>query len=181
MPPHPSGNSPAMSIPLFTRAPGGYLKANDAILTGDLTIGPLASFWFGAVVRGDVAPVTIGARTNVQDGAVIHCDTGVPNVIGEDVTIGHRAIVHGKQVGRGSIIGMGAVLLSQTVLGEECFVAAGAVVPPGLVVPDRMMVMGVPARIVRPVKDKELDYMRWLVGHYVELAEKYQRNEFPRH
>jgi len=166
-----------MSRPLFTRSSGGYLKAHNATLTGDLTIGEDASFWFNAVVRGDVAPITIGARTNVQDGVVIHCDTDVPNVIGDNVTIGHNAIVHGATVGNGTIIGMGATVLSQTKIGEECFIAAGAVVPPGLVVPDRMMVMGVPGKIVRPVKEKELEYMRWLTGHYVELAQKYARGE----
>jgi carbonic anhydrase/acetyltransferase-like protein (isoleucine patch superfamily) len=165
------------SMPLMTRTPGNYFKARSSIITGDVTIGELCSFWFNAVVRGDVAPISIGRRTNVQDGAVIHCDTGVANVIGEEVVIGHGAIVHGAQVGDRCLIGMGATLLSQTRLGNECFVAAGAVVPPGLVVPDRMMVMGVPGKIVRPVKEKELEYMRWLVPHYIELAEKHARGE----
>jgi carbonic anhydrase/acetyltransferase-like protein (isoleucine patch superfamily) len=161
----------------MTHTPANYFKARTSVITGDVTIGELCSFWFNAVVRGDVAPVTIGRRTNVQDGAVIHCDTGVPNVIGEEVVIGHGAIVHGAQVGDRCLIGMGATLLGQTRLGNECFVAAGAVVPPGLQVPDRMMVMGVPGKIVRPVREKELEYMRWLVPHYIELAEKYARGE----
>jgi carbonic anhydrase/acetyltransferase-like protein (isoleucine patch superfamily) len=164
-------------MPLMTHTPANYFKARSAIITGDVAIGELCSFWFNAVVRGDVAPITIGRRTNVQDGAVIHCDTGVPNVIGEEVVIGHGAIVHGAKVGDRCLIGMGATLLSQTRLGNECFVAAGAVVPPGLEVPDGMMVMGVPGKIVRPVKEKELDYMRWLVPHYIELAQKYARGE----
>ena len=136
-------------------------------------IGELCSFWFNAVVRGDVAPIRIGRRTNVQDGAVIHCDTGVANEIGEEVVIGHGAIVHGAKVGDRCLIGMGATLLSETRLGNDCFVAAGAVVPPGLEVPDGMAVMGVPGKIVRPVKEEEREYMRWLTGHYVELARKY--------
>ena len=158
---------------LFIESPGGYYVSHNCTITGDVRIGTQASFWFNAVVRGDVAPVTIGARTNVQDGAVVHCDTGFPNVIEEDVVIGHRAIVHGVFVGHGSLIGMGAVLLSRTKIGSECLVAAGAVVPPDLEVPDRMVVMGVPGKIVRPVKDDELQYMRWLTQHYVELAQKY--------
>ena len=125
--------------------PEGYFLAHNCTVTGDVRIGESASFWFNAVVRGDVAPVTIGRRVNVQDGAVIHCDTGVANVIEDDVTIGHRAIVHGAFVGRGSLIGMGAMLLGETRIGNECLIAAGAVVPPRLLVPDRMMVMGVPA------------------------------------
>jgi carbonic anhydrase/acetyltransferase-like protein (isoleucine patch superfamily) len=158
---------------LFKKTHGNFFLSRTALLTGNLTIGELASFWFGAVVRGDVAPVTIGRRVNVQDNAVIHCDTGVANLIEDDVTIGHAAVVHGEFVGAGSLIGMGATLLSRTRLGRECLVAAGAVVPPGMVVPDRMAVMGVPGKIVRPVKDEELKYMRWLTTHYVELAEEH--------
>ena len=162
---------------LFTKTSAGVYIAHNATLTGDLTLGADASFWFNAVVRGDVAPVSIGKRTNVQDGVVVHCDTDVPNVIEDDVTIGHGAIVHGAHVGFGSLIGMGATLLGQTKIGRECLIAAGAVVPPGLEVPDRMVVMGVPGKIVRPVKDEELKYMRWLTPHYVEVAEKYIRGE----
>jgi carbonic anhydrase/acetyltransferase-like protein (isoleucine patch superfamily) len=160
-------------MPLFTQSPGGYFLASSSIVVGEVDIGELASFWFGAVVRGDVAPVTIGRRVNVQDNAVVHCDSGVPNVIEDDVTIGHGAIVHGMFVGEGSLIGMGATLLGRTKIGRGCLVAAGAVVPPGLQVPDGMAVMGVPGKIVRPVKDEEREYMRWLTEHYVELARKY--------
>lgn len=164
-------------MPLFTKTPGGYFLANNCTLVGDVSVGELSSFWFNAVVRGDVAPITIGRRVNVQDGAVIHCDTDVPNVIQDDVTIGHRAIVHGAFVGAGTLIGMGAVLLGRTRIGSECLIAAGAVVPPGLEVPDRMLVVGVPGRITRPVSDSDLKYMQWLSGHYVELAERYTREE----
>lgn len=163
---------------LFIKTPGDFYVAHNSTVTGDVRIAAEASLWFNAVVRGDVAPVTIGRRTNVQDGAVVHCDTGVPNVIEDDVVIGHRAVVHGQFVGAGSLIGMGAVVLSRTRIGRGCLVAAGAVVPPDLQVPDGMVVMGVPGKIVRPVKDEELKYMRWLVPHYVELAEKYVRGEF---
>ena len=163
--------------PLFTQTLGNYFVAHNATLVGEVTIGELASFWFNAVVRGDVAPVTIGRRVNVQDGVVVHCDTDVPNVIEDDVTIGHGAIVHGTFVGRGSLVGMGSTLLSRTRIGRECLVAAGAVVPPGLEVPDRMLVMGVPGKIVRPVTERDLEYMRWLTGHYVELAQRYVKGE----
>ena len=156
----------------------GFFIAHNATVTGDVTIGRDVSFWFNAVVRGDVAPITIGDRTNVQDGVVIHCDTDVPNVIEEDVTIGHSAIVHGTFVGRGSLIGMGAKLLGRTRIGRDCLVAAGAVVPPGMEVPDGMVVMGVPGKIARPVNDKEREYMRWLVPHYIEVAQKHASGEF---
>src|SRR6478672_8386138 len=133
---------------LFNRAVGNYFLAHNCTITGDVRIGELSSFWFNAVVRGDVAPVIIGRRVNVQDGAIIHCDTGIPNVIEDDVTIGHRAVAHGTLVGAGSLVGIGALLLSRTKIGKECLVAAGAVVPPDMQVPDRTVVMGVPARVV---------------------------------
>ncbi|HEX4792550.1 MAG TPA: gamma carbonic anhydrase family protein, partial [Humisphaera sp.] len=136
-----------------------------------------ASFWFNAVVRGDVAPITIGRRVNVQDGAIVHCDTGFANVIEDDVTIGHRAIVHGVFVGAGSLIGMGAILLGRSRIGRECLIGAGAVVPPGLEIPDRMVAMGVPAKIVRPVSEEDLRYLRWLPPHYAELAQKHVSGE----
>src|SRR3954463_1213061 len=163
--------------PLITRTKGRYFLAHNATLTGEIAIGEDASFWFNAVVRGDVAPIAIGKCVNVQDGACIHCDSGVANVIADDVTIGHGAIVHGMFVGHGTLIGMGAKVLGRTQIGRECLIAAGAVVPPGLEVPDGMVVMGVPGKIVRPVKEEERKYMRWLVPHYVELAEKYARGE----
>jgi carbonic anhydrase/acetyltransferase-like protein (isoleucine patch superfamily) len=162
----------------FRKHRDGSFRAHNSTIVGAVTAGADSSFWFNAVVRGDVAPVVIGKRTNVQDNAVVHCDTGVPNIIGDDVVIGHGAIVHGKAVGDGSLIGMGATVLSRTVIGKECLIAAGAVVPPDLVVPDGMVVMGVPGKIVRAVKPEELEYMRWLRMHYVELAEKYVRGEF---
>jgi carbonic anhydrase/acetyltransferase-like protein (isoleucine patch superfamily) len=165
-------------MPRFTLTPSGYYRPQNCTITGDTLIGPESSIWFGAVIRGDVAPIRIGRRVNIQDNAVIHCDTVVPNTIEDNVTIGHGAIVHGKQVGFGSLIGMHATLLSRTIIGRECLVAAGAVVPPDLVVPDRSMVIGVPARIARPVTEEELKYMRWLTTTYLELAQRYASGDF---
>jgi carbonic anhydrase/acetyltransferase-like protein (isoleucine patch superfamily) len=165
----------------FHQFPGKYYAAANSTVVGDVTIGELCSFWFGAVVRGDVAPVVLGRRVNVQDNAVIHCDTDVPNVIADDVTIGHSAIVHGASIGRGSLVGMGAKLLGETRIGEECLIGAGALLAPGTVVPDRMVVMGVPGKIVRPLKEEELKYMRWLTTRYVELAQKYVAEGFVSH
>lgn len=162
----------------FTKTPAGAYIAYNATVTADVTLGADSSVWFGAVIRGDVAPVTIGDRVNVQDGAVIHSDTGIPNVIEDDVTIGHRAVVHGQRVRRGTLIGMGAVLLGHTDIGEECLVAAGAVVTPGMKVPDRSLVAGVPARIIRPVSEKDHEYLKWLSRLYVELVGKYMAGEF---
>ena len=152
------------------RSIAGVFLADTARVLGEVTLGNDVTVWYGAAVRGDVAAITIGDGTNVQDNAVIHCDSGVPNVIGANVTIGHGAIVHGKRVGDWSLIGMGATVLGQTEIGAGCLIAAGAVVPPGLVVPDGMVVMGVPGKIVRPTSEKEKAYMAWLAPHYVQLA-----------
>lgn len=167
-------------MPLFHKTSGGFYVAHNATVVGDVSVGEQTSFWFNAVVRGDVAPVRIGRRVNVQDGAIIHCDSGVANEIGDDVTIGHAAVVHGMSVGNGTLIGMSATVLGRSRIGGECLIAAGAVVPPGLEVPDRMLVMGVPGRIVRPVSEEELKYMRWLRGHYIQLAESYLKGDFSR-
>jgi carbonic anhydrase/acetyltransferase-like protein (isoleucine patch superfamily) len=162
----------------FVRTTSGYYRPKECTIVGDVVIESESSIWFGAVIRGDVAPVRIGRRVNVQDNAVIHCDTGEPNIIADDVTIGHGAIVHGKAVGAGSLIGMGATLLSRSVIGKRCLIAAGAVVPPDLVVPDGMLVMGVPGKIVRPVSEKDLQYMQWLTSHYLDLAREYAAGKF---
>lgn len=157
----------------FTRTPDNYYLAPTAIVVGDVEIGEECSFWFGAVVRGDVAKIRLGKRVNVQDNSVIHCDSGIENVIEDDVTIGHGAIVHGMHVGSGSLIGMGAKVLGKTRIGNRCLIAAGAVLSPGMEVPDEMVVMGVPAKIVRPVRTAEFEYMKWLSGHYISLAQRY--------
>jgi carbonic anhydrase/acetyltransferase-like protein (isoleucine patch superfamily) len=163
---------------LFRKTSAGVLIAHSATVVGDVRMGEQCSVWFNAVIRGDVAPVRIGKRVNIQDNCTVHCDTDVENVIEDEVTIGHGAIVHGRFVGTGSLIGMHATVLSRTHIGRGCLIAAGAVVPPDLQVPDGMVVMGVPGKIVRPVKEEELKYMRWLNPHYVELAEKYAAGGF---
>jgi carbonic anhydrase/acetyltransferase-like protein (isoleucine patch superfamily) len=166
------------SMHWFTKTTTGAYLAHNATVTADVRLGAESSVWFGAVVRGDVAPVTIGQRVNIQDGAIVHCDTGFPNSIEDDVSIGHRAVVHGERVGRGTLVGMGAILLGHTDVGEECLIAAGAVVTPGMKIPDRSLVVGVPAKIVRPVSEKEHEYLRWLSRRYVELVGKYLAGEF---
>ena len=160
-------------MPLITKTPGNFYVARNAVIVGDVRIGELCSFWFGAVVRGDVATVSLGRRVNVQDSCVIHCDTDRPNVIEDDVTIGHGAIVHGQFVGTGSLIGMGSTLLSRTKIGRGCLIGAGAVVPPDMEVPDGMVVVGVPGKVIRPVNGEDRKYMEWLTGYYVQLAQKH--------
>lgn len=147
--------------------------ADTARVTGEVELGEGVNVWPSAVIRGDVAKITIGAGTNIQDNATVHCDSGHPNVIGEHVTIGHNAVVHGRAVGDGSLIGMHATVLGATVIGKRCLVAAGALVPPGLEVPDDHVVMGVPGKVVRETNAKEKEYLAWLAAHYVDLATRY--------
>lgn len=147
--------------------------ADTARVVGDVRLGRDVNIWYGAAIRGDVAPIVIGEATNVQDNAVIHCDHRYANVIGREVIIGHGAIVHGESVGDGTLIGMGAVVLGHTKIGRGCLIAAGAVVPPGLEVPDGMVVVGVPGKIVRAVNDADRAYLAKLPQHYVRLARRH--------
>ena len=158
---------------LFEALDGGAYKAKNAIVTGDVTLERDGSVWFGCVVRGDDAPLVIGARTNVQDLTMIHADPGVPNVIGREVTIGHRCVLHGARVGDGALIGMGAVLLGGSIIGEEALVAAGAVVREGFQVPSGTLVAGVPAKIIRPLSDEERASLRASAAGYVAKLRLY--------
>jgi carbonic anhydrase/acetyltransferase-like protein (isoleucine patch superfamily) len=128
---------------------GAAWVAENAAVSGDVTLGEDANLWYGVVVRGDDARITIGARTNVQDNAVVHVDPGAPNHIGNDVTIGHGALCHGVRIHDFALIGMGAILLGGSVVGEGAVVAAGALVPEGFEVPPHSLVVGVPVRVVR--------------------------------
>ncbi len=151
------------------RIHGVYL-ADTARVLGQVELGEDVNIWYGAVIRGDVAPVKVGEATNVQDNAIIHCDKGQPNIIGRGVTIGHSAIVHGIAVGDGAMIAMGAKVLGGTKVGSGSIVAAGALLSPGTQVPDGMVAMGVPARVVRPVSDRERQYLLDIPPRYVENA-----------
>ncbi len=150
--------------------------ADTARVLGEVELAENVSLWYGVSVRGDVAGIRIGRGTNVQDNAVIHCDSGVPNEIGAGVTIGHGAIVHGQSVGDGSLIGMGAKVLGRTRIGCHCLIAAGAVVPPGMAVGDGRVVVGVPGKIVRETSEEERKYLAWLAPHYVRLAQLHHQH-----
>jgi carbonic anhydrase/acetyltransferase-like protein (isoleucine patch superfamily) len=153
--------------------------ADTARVIGDVVCGDDVSFWYGVVVRGDVAQIRIGAGTNVQDHTVLHCDTGVPMTIGADVTIGHSAVVHCSSVGDGTLIGIGARVLANAVIGRGCLIAAGAVVSPGTVVPDGMLVRGLPGRILRPLEDDERRMLAEIPPGYRALAARHAAGEFP--
>ena len=144
--------------------------ADGAEVCGAVEIGPSASVWYGAVLRGDIEAIRVGAESSVQDGCVLHTDAGWPCVVGRRVTVGHRAVLHGCVVEDGALVGMGAVVLSGARIGAGAVVAAGALVPEGGVVPAGALAMGVPARVVRAVRPEEAERVRRGVAHYVELA-----------
>ena len=158
---------------LFEPLEGGAFKATNATVTGDVTLGEDVGIWFGCVVRGDDAPLTVGRRTNIQDLTMIHADTDVPNTIGEEVTIGHRCVLHGARVGDRALIGMGAILLGGSVVGDEAIVAAGAVVREGFEVPPGTLVAGVPAKIIRELKPEERAQMAVSAEGYVRKFRLY--------
>jgi carbonic anhydrase/acetyltransferase-like protein (isoleucine patch superfamily) len=148
--------------------------ADSAAVIGDVHLGAEASVWFGAVVRGDYRPIRIGARSNVQDNAVVHISTNQGAAggatIGDDVVVGHGAVVHACTVGDGCLVGIGAVLLDGAVVGEGSLVAAGSLVTPGTVIPARSFVLGTPAKAIRPVTDAEVAAIREAAAKYVGFA-----------
>ena len=156
-------------------ANGRFWVADNAVLTGSVVLEEDASVWFGTVARGDNEPIVIGARSNVQDGCVLHADPGFPLTIGSDATIGHRAVLHGCTVGRGTLIGMGAIVLNGATIGEECLVGAGALIPEGKLIPPRSVVLGAPGKLVRPVTEKDLAMIRAGVLIYLKRWQDYAR------
>ncbi len=149
-------------------------------MVGDVEIGPDASVWYGTVVRGDVHHVRIGARTNVQDNCVLHVTKGrFACEVGEEVTVGHRAVVHGCTVADGALVGIGAVVLDGATVGEGALVGAGAVVAPGARIEAGGLAVGVPARVVRQVTEEERALQRRRTLDYVETARAHAREDGP--
>lgn len=149
--------------------PSVYL-AEGARVTGDVTIGEDSSVWFNAVLRGDCAPIRIGRRTNIQDNCVLHADPGEPCVIGDDVTVGHLAIVHGAEVGDNVVIGMHAVVMNRAKVGANSIIAVGAVVTEGVEIPPGSLVMGLPGKVKRALTEIEIQANSLSALHYVHAA-----------
>lgn len=153
--------------------------APSADIMGDVTLGDDASVWFNAVIRGDNDPITIGARTNIQDGAVLHSDDGLPLHIGDDVTVGHKAMIHSCTIGDNSLIGIGAVILGRATIGRDSIVGAGAVVPEGKVYPDGVLLLGAPARVVRELTPEQIGKLKQSAAHYVRNWRRFKRDLTP--
>ncbi len=148
--------------------------APTAIVLGDVEIGPHSSIWYGCVLRGDLDPIRIGARSNVQDNSVLHTGLNEPCIIHDDVTVGHMAIVHGCEVRNGALIGMGACVLNRSVIGDECIVGAHALVTEGKIFEPRGMILGAPAKRVRDITDADLDPVRTFTERYVRNGERHR-------
>lgn len=144
--------------------------APNATLVGHVTLGPESSVFYGAVLRGDTDAITLGARSNLQDNVVVHCDTGVPTTIGTGVSVGHGAVVHGCTIEDDCLVGMHATVMNGAVIGAGSLIAGGAVVLEGTVIPPRSLVAGVPAKVRRELTDDELAGIRANADHYVELS-----------
>jgi len=157
------------------RLAAGAWVAPDASVIGDVALGPDSSVWFQCVLRGDVCNIEVGARSNIQDHTVIHTHSdGTPTIIGDDVTVGHSAVVHAATVEAGSLIGIGAVVLDHAIIGAGSIVAARALVTPDTVVPAGSLVMGAPGKVVRRVSDAERDWVADTVRRYLELVQEYR-------
>jgi carbonic anhydrase/acetyltransferase-like protein (isoleucine patch superfamily) len=160
------GKSPKIADDVFL--------APDAVIIGDVEIGSGSSIWFGCVLRGDIGEIRIGERTNLQEHTMVHMDEGSPAILGDDVTVGHRAIIHGTRVGDGSLIGMGAIVMSYTTIGSGSIIGAGALVPERAEIPDGVLAMGMPAKIRRDVTDEEREGLIAQAGRYFDRGRRFR-------
>lgn len=152
-------------------ADGSAWVAPSADLIGDVVLGEGASVWFGAVVRADNTTITIGRNSNIQDGAMLHSDPGVPLTIGERVTVGHHAILHGCTIGDNVLIGMGATVMNHAIVPENCLIAANALISEGKTYPPGSLIMGTPAVAKRPLTDEEIATLRGGAENYARKAQ----------
>jgi carbonic anhydrase/acetyltransferase-like protein (isoleucine patch superfamily) len=148
--------------------------ADSAEVMGDVSLAEDSSVWFQAVLRGDSATISVGRGSNIQDGSVLHADVGVPLLIGDGVTVGHQVMLHGCHVGDGSLIGIGAVVLNRARIGRHCLVGAGALVTEGKEFPDGSLIVGSPARVVRPLTPEQIEGLRQSALHYIDNARRFR-------
>lgn len=147
--------------------------APTAVLVGDVAIGAEVGIWFGVVARGDIEPISIGARSNVQENCVLHTDANYPLVVGEGCTIGHAAIIHGCTIGDNTLIGMGATVLNGAKIGRNCLIGANALVTEGKEIPDNSLVMGAPAKVIRQIDAEGVEKLRASAERYVQNARRF--------
>lgn len=153
----------------------GAWVADTAMVIGDVVLGENASIWYGSVLRGDSEKIRIGRNTNIQDNSVLHVDSGgFPTIVGAEVTVGHRVVLHGCTIRDGALIGIGAIVLNGAEVGEGTLIAAGSLVSPGTKIPPGVLAMGAPCRIKRELTEAEREELRESPGHYVQLAREHR-------
>lgn len=150
--------------------------AEGARIIGDVHIEQDCSIWYNSVLRGDLAPIRIGRRANIQDGSICHVNTDQPLLVGEDVSVGHGAIIHGCTIGKGSLIGMGAIILNSAVIGEYAMIGAGSIVTENKIIPPYTLSLGSPARVVRELTEADLNRMKITTDNYVQKRMEYKLN-----
>ncbi|MBQ9544243.1 MAG: gamma carbonic anhydrase family protein [Clostridia bacterium] len=155
----------------------GVFVAHSADIIGDVKVKKGSSLWFSAVLRGDMAEITVGENTSIQDNCTVHADAGKPCHIGNNVTVGHNAVVHGCTVGDNSVIGMNSTVLNGAVIGKNCLIGAGALVKEKDVIPDNSLAVGVPAKVIRTFDESAESYMQKNAEEYAELAKEYLKQE----
>jgi carbonic anhydrase/acetyltransferase-like protein (isoleucine patch superfamily) len=151
-----------------------YFIAENATVIGSVIINNNVSIWFNAVIRGDNEPIEIDENTNIQDGAVVHTDEGIPMQIGRGVTIGHLAMLHGCSIGDNSLVGINAVILNNARVGKNCIVGANSLIPEGKEIPERSLVLGTPAKVIRKVSDEEIKNLKLSAEHYVRNFKRFK-------
>lgn len=158
----------------YPEVPTSCYVAPSAELIGEVVLGELVSVWFGAVLRGDNARIQVGAKSNIQDGSVVHVDPDVPVEIGEEVTVGHKVMLHGCRIGDRSLIGIGSCILNHAVVGSDCIIGAHTLITEGKTIPDRALVVGSPGKVVRQLSEQEIVGLRESAASYVEKIARYQ-------
>jgi carbonic anhydrase/acetyltransferase-like protein (isoleucine patch superfamily) len=156
-----------------------HFVASNATVIGSVVLEDESSVWFNTVIRGDNDLIRVGARSNVQDGSVLHTDAGIALTVGPEVSIGHQAMLHGCTIGEGSLIGIKALVLNHAVIGRECLIGANALVTEGKTIPDRSLVLGSPGKVVRTLSAEEVAKLREIAAHYVERARRYLEDLAP--
>ena len=154
--------------------PDSWIAPN-ATLIGQVEVAKGASIWWNCTVRGDTDLLSVGENSNIQDNSVLHTDPGIPMVVGKNVTVGHRVILHGCTIGDNTLIGMGSTLLNGSVIGKNCLIGANTLIPEGKVIPDRSLVVGLPGRIVRELTDEEVANLQLSADRYVAQWRRYVR------
>ncbi|MGX7311135.1 gamma carbonic anhydrase family protein [Enterococcus casseliflavus] len=152
--------------------------AKNATIVGNVTLGKESTVWFQAVIRGDANRIEIGARTNIQDGTIIHVDNDAPTIVEDDVTVGHQCMLHGCTIKKGALIGMSSIVLNHAVIGENSLLGAGSLVTEGTVIPPNVLAFGRPARVIRPLTEEEIAKNQANITHYVENGYAYQQGEY---